>query len=184
MKVVQPIRDKKKIAKMIKILSESNMRDCMLFEMGIYTGLRISDILKFKVRDVKGQSEIYIQEQKTSKPKIIPYNDELLNDLKLYIKNMDDDDYLFSSRKGNNVPISRVQAYRILNAAASKVGLEEIGTHTMRKTFGYWHYKKFNDIALLQIIFNHSSQGITLKYIGITQDKINESVKKMSFKDL
>lgn len=53
---------------------------------------------------------------------------------------MNDDDYLFQSRKGVNSPISRIQAYRILNNAAHKIGLDEIGTHTLRKTFGYWHY--------------------------------------------
>ena len=44
-------------------------------------------------------------------------------------------DYLFNSRKGKNEPITRVQAYRILNNVAEKIGLEEIGTHTLRKSF-------------------------------------------------
>ena len=44
-------------------------------------------------------------------------------------------DYLFSSRKGENKPITRIQAYRLLNKVARKIGLEEIGTHTLRKTF-------------------------------------------------
>lgn len=58
--------------------------------------------------------------------------------------------------------------------ACKKVGLEErIGTHSMRKTFGYHHYQQFKDIALLQKIFNHSSQLITLRYIGIDQEQID-----------
>lgn len=44
-------------------------------------------------------------------------------------------DYLFKSRKGNNRHIGRVQAYRVLNDVAELIGLEEIGTHTLRKTF-------------------------------------------------
>jgi len=50
------------------------------------------------------------------------------------------------------------------------VGLDEVGTHTMRKTFGYWHYKEFGDVADLQQLFNHSSQSVTLRYIGIAQE--------------
>ena len=50
-----------------------------------------------------------------------------------------------------------------------------IGAHTLRKTFGYHHYKKYNDIVLLQKIFNHSSPSVTLRYIGIEQDTIDES---------
>lgn len=52
---------------------------------------------------------------------------------------------------------------------------EKIGTHTLRKTFGYHHYEKFKDVVMLQKIFNHSSTEITLRYIGIEQDEIDES---------
>jgi len=44
-------------------------------------------------------------------------------------------------------PITRIQAYRILSNAAKQVGVEEIGTPTLRKTFGYHFYKKTNDVA-------------------------------------
>lgn len=49
-------------------------------------------------------------------------------------------------------------AYKILRHAADYVGLDDIGTHTMRKTFGYHLYKKTGDVALLQKILNHSIQ--------------------------
>lgn len=76
---------------------------------------------------------------------------------------------------GQNEHITRVQAYRLLNIVAKKIGLEEIGTHTLRKTFGYWFYKKTKDIVMLQKLFNHSSPSITLAYIGIEQDEIDEA---------
>lgn len=64
----------------------------------------------------------------------------------------------------------------MLRDACKAVGLEEkIGTHSMRKTFGYHHYKKYKNIALLQKIFNHSSPQITLRYIGVEQDEIDDS---------
>jgi integrase len=83
---------------------------------------------------------------------------------------------LFKSRKGANKAISRVQAYRIINRAAKKVGLENIriGTHSMRKTFGYHAYNNGTPLERLQIIFNHSSPNETLGYIGITQENIDE----------
>ncbi|MBP5615545.1 MAG: tyrosine-type recombinase/integrase, partial [Alphaproteobacteria bacterium] len=49
------------------------------------------------------------------------------------------------------------------------------GTHTLRKTFGYHFYRQFNDIVMLQKILNHSHPAITLRYIGIEQDEINNS---------
>ena len=65
-----------------------------------------------------------------------------------------------------------------MNNACLQLGLKyNIGTHSLRKTFGYHHYKQFKDIVILQKIFNHSSSDITLRYIGIDQDKIDESYR-------
>ncbi|MEC2221536.1 tyrosine-type recombinase/integrase, partial [Bacillus subtilis] len=75
-------------------------------------------------------------------------------------------------------PISRSMAYKILRAAAEYVGLDDIGTHTLRKTFGYHFYKQTKDVAMLQEIFNHSDQRTTLRYIGINQDAMNNAMKK------
>ncbi|WP_431808998.1 tyrosine-type recombinase/integrase [Lysinibacillus sphaericus] len=73
--------------------------------------------------------------------------------------------------------MSTAQAYRALQKAADALGRDDIGTHTMRKTFGYHHYKSNKDVATLQHIFNHSVPSITLKYIGITSDEINATME-------
>lgn len=46
-----------------------------------------------------------------------------------------------------------------------------------RKSFGYHHYQQYKDTVILQKIFNHSSNRITLMYIGIEQDEIDTSYK-------
>ena len=72
--------------------------------------------------------------------------------------------------------LDRSTAYYMIKNACEEVGLEEkIGTHSMRKTFGYHHYQQFKDIVILQKIFNHSSPQITLRYIGVEQDQIDDS---------
>ena len=83
---------------------------------------------------------------------------------------------LFPSERTNGY-LSRVQVYRVLNEAADKIGLEKIGTHTMRKTFGYWFYKRTKDIAMLQKMLNHSSIRETLIYIDIEQEEINNAYR-------
>jgi integrase len=85
-------------------------------------------------------------------------------------------EYVFASRQNGGKPITRSMAYRILNGAAKKAGVLEIGTHTLRKTFGYHFYRRTKDVALLQKIFNHSSPSITLRYIGIDQDVIDKAI--------
>ena len=176
MNLVQPIRDKDKIEAMKRALLDSGYRDYMLFVVGINTGLRISDLLQLQVADVRDKTHVTITEGKTEKTKRFFLNPQLREEIVNYIQGMGDEEYLFQSQKGENRPISRVQAYRVLSKAAKAVGLDEVGTHTMRKTFGYWHYKEFGDVAYLQELLNHSSQSVTLRYIGIAQD---ESDKRM-----
>ena len=185
MNCVQPIRDKEKIEQMKTELQKNGTRDYLIFCLGINTGLRISDIIKLKVKDILNQdrtikTHIDIIEEKTSKKKRFKINNSLVEDLKNYIGNMNFEEYIFKSRKGINKPISRVQAYRILNNAGQNVGLDETGTHTLRKTFGYHFYNQTKDVALLQELFNHSSPSITLRYIGINQDKIDQAYDNFS----
>lgn len=177
MKYVQPIRDRDIILSMKNELLKTGFRNFMLFNIGINTGLRISDILSLKVKDVKNKTHISLIEKKTSKKTRILINSNLKIDLNNYIHNMNENEYLFKSKKGKNLPITRVQAYRILNNTAKKLNLSEVGTHTLRKTFGYWHYNMYKDVAILQEIFNHSSPSITLKYIGINDDIKDKSIE-------
>lgn len=185
MNFVQPIRDKEKLEQMKEELKKRGTRDYLLFYTGINTGLRVSDIIKLNYDDIRDnygnmKSHITINEKKTGKIKKFPICNGLYSELKTYTDFMEQGDYLFKSQVGNNKHITTTQAYRVLKAVANKVGLEEVGTHTMRKTFGYWHYKQYHDVALLQTIFNHSSPSITLRYIGISQDEIDKSYYNFS----
>lgn len=173
MNKVEPLRDPEQIEKMKEALRKKGEKYYMMFVIGINTGLRISDIQKLKVSDVLGQDHMQIREKKTDKFKRQLINGKLQKEIADYIDRTGKGpgDYLITSQKGKNQPLSRVQAYHVLNQAAQECGIQDrIGTHTMRKTFGYWHYKRYHDIAILQDIFNHSSPSVTLRYIGINDD--------------
>jgi integrase len=175
-KNVQPIRSLEKIEDMKWSLKRHcSERDYILFLLGINTGLRVSDLLSLMVKDIKGKKKIAVKEGKTDKPRTIQLTN-IFNEINDYIKTLDDTEWLFPSRKGDK-PISRIQAYRQLNKASEMVDIRDgIGTHTMRKTFGYWYYKRTMNVAQLQMILNHSHPEITLKYIGITDEEIEESL--------
>lgn len=177
MNFVQPIRDQDCINEIKRFFKEDNERNYMLFVVGIYTGLRISDILKLKVKDVQGK-HIKVKEQKTGKPKQILIVPALRKELTPYIVDKEPKEYLFKSRQGRNRPIGRSMAYKILKKAANEFKLSDIGTHTLRKTFGYHFYQQTKDVAMLQDIFNHSTPYITLKYIGVNQDMLDNAMSK------
>jgi integrase len=181
MNFVQPIREIEVIEAIKEYLKQTNERDYIFFIVGINTGLRVSDILTLQVGAVKG-THIPIREGKTGKQKLIPINPDLRAELKKYTHGKQAHEYLFQSRsrkintgiKGD--PISRDAAYKMLNKVALQFNLTAIGTHTLRKTFGYHMYSKTKDVALLMDIFNHSHPSITLRYIGMNQDIIDTTM--------
>ncbi len=174
MNEVEPIRNKKCIRKVERVLKKQSLRDLLLFVMGTNTGLRVSDILALNIGDVKDKDFIDIIEKKTGKHKKFPINEKIKKIIYDYTLDKKAESPLFTSIY--NKRLDRTIAYRIVNRACRKIGMQEkIGTHTMRKTFGYHHYQKFKDVALLQKIFNHYSPSVTLRYIGIDQEEINNS---------
>ena len=176
---VDPIRSKEDIKK-LKELAEG--RDRLLLEIGFNSGLRIGDILRITAGDIKNNKYINIKEQKTGKGRKVSLPNIVKQMALEYIKdnNLKDGDYLFQSREGGNKAISSVQAYRVIKTLAKKAKLKEkIGTHTLRKSYGFHHYRQYKDVALLQSIFNHSTPKITLDYIGVTQDEIDKTAQEM-----
>ncbi|MBM7650528.1 integrase [Bacillus ectoiniformans] len=182
MNFVEPIRDIEVLEDIQRFLKHKEMRDYALFLLGIYTGLRVSDILKLKVKDVRNQKHIVIKEKKTKKAKRIPIHPMIKKGLKQYLEGKPSDEYIIKSRKGMNKPISRERAYVILQEVADHFEIDCIGTHSMRKTFGYHYYQTTKDIATLQTIFNHSKPEYTLRYIGISQDSIDRAYYSFSYK--
>lgn len=194
MNSVEPIRDIKTIKSIRSILKSQSIRNELLFIFGINVGLRISDILILKIEDLVKlnfktvKDYVIITEKKTGKTKKFYIGDIVKKVIENYIRevsNLDMSNYVFQSRKGENMPITRQQAYRILNNAAEMIGLVEkdekgviisgeIGTHTLRKTFGYHAYQNGSSLELLMDIFNHSSKSQTLRYIGITEEQKKE----------
>jgi integrase len=180
MNYVEPIRDRQKLIDVQEYLKRQNPRDYIMFIIGVYTGLRISDILNLKVRDTKSVKYIILREQKTGKERLIEKSSFIKKELAWYTDGKPDDEYLVKSREQENKPLTRFMAYKILNEVGKSFGLQRIGTHTLRKTFGYHYYKQTKDVALLQKMFNHSDPSITLRYIGILQDDINNAIKNFT----
>ena len=198
MEAVEPIRTKTDIEKMKRLFRQKSPRDYALFTLGLNTGLRISDLLALKVGDVLAGTgsrlriadRITLRERKTGKRRIIMLNTTARDALAFYLRTRErrwPEDPLFLSRKrtadGSLRAITTLQAYRIIVKTARGCGItSRIGTHTMRKTFGYFLYDNGHGkpIEFLMKIFGHSSPDVTLRYIGITQDEIDETILDFS----
>jgi len=190
MKSVQPIRDIKKIKAIKGNLKKRNPRDFLLFTLGINTGLRISDLLKLKVEDVKDQTGeikeyLDLNEKKTKKQRLIYINDEVRLALEYYFNKTgiyDLDRYLFISDKTHiNKPISRIRAWQMIQTWCREVGIEgRIGTHTIRKTAGYQMRMAGVAIELIQEVLGHQSISMTKRYLGITDNEVTKVLKNFN----
>lgn len=180
MNTVQPIRDMDTVLDIARYLKQKNERDYVMFMTGIYSGLRVSDFRTFRVGTVRGKDHISIREKKTGKEKRFLINKNLRKIYDEYTRGKDDLQYLFENQRTHK-PITRQQAWNIIKDAGRQFGIEDLGTHTMRKTFGYHMYQATKDAAMLMKLFNHSDVHITLRYIGIEQDQTDQAIAKLNF---
>ena len=164
-------------------------RNKMLFLIGINLSLRISDLVSLKwnffLKDDMTFREFYkIQPKKTKKTgKFVTlyFNEVVKKTIADYIEQYPIEDingFVFKSREGTGA-ISERSVWRIIVDASAEAGIEHnVGTHSLRKTFGYhvWHNAddKEKALVMLMVIFNHSSIATTKKYIGIMNEEIED----------
>ena len=194
MKKVEPIRDRELLDRCFAIAKKHDRdrrkTDVLSWELllvvGFNTSLRISDLVTFKVKDLRGQKYVRLEAQKTGKDTRILINPEARKEIDRILGTRDGEDWALRGRQkdkysGQPKAISRQRAWQIMNKIARKAGIEDrIGCHTLRKTFGYHYYRLTGDVVSLQRILGHDNRRDTLVYIGIIQDEIDESLKKFS----
>ncbi|URZ02730.1 tyrosine-type recombinase/integrase [Clostridium felsineum] len=179
---VEPIRDKDTIQNILQYLKSTNKRNYIMFMIGIYTGLRIGDILRLKIKDVKNKQGLRIKMQKVSKDIEIAFNPILKRSLDEYCADKEPNEFLIKSIEGYNKAIDKSQAYRIIKDIGEKFKLDNIGTHSLRKTFGYhYYYSTDKDIVAVQLALGHRDSSTTLRYIGVLQSNINASLKRLRY---
>ena len=150
----------------------------LVWEIGLNLALRISDLLAIKFSDIK-EDRLRIKETKTGKHANIQLNDKAVALIKQIRDEHPEHIYLFQSYrcKQSKCSIAKPLTRRAVAYAFSMIGDEikiNLGTHSMRKTRGYFLYQNTKDIARVMKMLRHSSAGVTLRYIGITQDDVDK----------
>lgn len=172
----EPLRDKRQIQALFTYLKGKSSRNYVMAKIQLNTALRISDVVKLKVNDFfhpsgKFRRYIIVKEKKTGKERHIAINATLKHIITSYTEenNLTYHDYLIPSQKKSVGHISTTQAHRIFQDAGQTLHFDKFNSHSLRKSWGYFAYKKTKNIALIMQVYGHTSVTQTLKYIGITQ---------------
>lgn len=198
---VYPFNTREEIKSMInafdvKICNSNNnsqrqiaYRNKLLFMIGINVGLRASDLATLKWNfffDNDGSfKEFYtLQPKKTRNQKKfvkLYFNNAVKKAVMDYTEKYpinDVDEYLFKSRKGDGAITERAM-WKIIVDTAFDAGIQKnVGSHSLRKTFGFWAWHNAEDknkaLVTLQMLFNHSDGLTTMKYIGLLNSEIED----------
>ncbi len=172
-----------------KLVKDRNYKMSLLIAIGCFTGLRISDILSLRWKQILGVSEFTITEKKTGKRRTIRLNPELqrhISDCYEHIHPIGVESPILVSQKGTTFSVQRINM--ILKELKQKYRLKinHFSCHSLRKTFGRQVYNMNSDnseLALVKLmeLFNHSSVSITKRYLGLRQEEILETYDCLTF---
>ncbi len=201
MPAVEPIRDRKKVEQMLHHLDTTNIVGAIIARIGVNSSLRISDILALRYEDVatpdreiRDHIVVYEKKKHRTNPKTgkiikpkgikIKIAPNLKEHLKKHIERfaLTQGDWICFDPLDPVQPVNRIKAWRWLKSAAKVCRIENLGTHSLRKTFAYHTYQaNGKDIYLVMNLLNHKDPEYTLRYIGISQDQKDRAVEMINF---
>ncbi|WP_270281583.1 tyrosine-type recombinase/integrase [Enterococcus faecalis] len=190
---VQPIKDSNVLKQVQDTLLDSfkaGRRNYTIFQLGKATLLRVSDVLALEYSDVFTDTGVLkeranITDQKTGKPNSLylkPIEKELLLYQEWLQENEIQSQWLFPSLSNTDKCITRKQYYKIMHKTGDLLGINYLGTHTMRKTGAYRVYEQTNyNIGFVMKLLNHSDQKSTLSYLGLDEVQKEELLDTINF---
>lgn len=199
--LVLPIKDTQMLNQVLTTLRDNfkyGQRNYTIFQVGKATLLRVSDVISLLKTDVFEENgdirrNAYIVDKKTKKQNTLylrPVESDLLKyqnwlmryqmdnpKMKVY-----DSKWLFPSFANPDNHISGHTYYEVMQKVGDLLGLNYLGTHTMRKTGAYRVYEQSNhNIGLVMKLLNHSSEAVTLNYLGLDQESREHILDSIDF---
>lgn len=171
-----------------KLHEDKLYRNELYFVIAFSTALRVSDIIQLRWEDVLGKSSFLWTEQKTGKTRRISMNTTVQERISMLYDLLGKPYkgwYLFKDSLDSNITPQTINRKLKDIRDRYSVSISNFSTHTFRKTFGRYVYEKMNRsqeaLLLLCMIFNHSNPTVTLRYLGIRQDEINDVFESIEF---
>jgi integrase len=181
MKAVESVKTPDQLHAIEHLLSAKHGRIYAdVWRLGLNTALRITDLLNIRYSNIDTGKRLYtLKEGKTGKARTITLNQTALAIVERRRSENPDDEFLFQShspklKRGVVQPVSRVSVSRRFKAVGDELKLS-VNTHSMRKSRGYAMFAAGKPIEYVSKVLNHSSTGVTMRYIGIEAEDIARS---------
>lgn len=184
MKTVEAVKtegEAKTISRKLTLNAKSNTLYADIWEFGINTALRISDLLTLTFVDVQGD-KLVIKEAKTGKTRQIELNSGAKAIIARRHKAHPAHTFLFQvdSNRAKGKAVSRAAVAAAFKAVGDEMSIH-LGTHSMRKTRGWLMHSGGKSIELICRTLNHSSPAVTMAYIGLTQAEVDATYHEFVF---
>lgn len=191
--LVLPIKDSNVLTSVQETLLDSfraGRRNYTIFQLGKATLLRVSDVVQLKKVDVFNadgtiKQNTFIHDRKTGKANTLylkPVHADLLSYYDWLQQQNLISEWLFPSLQYPERHITEKQFYKVMAKVGDLLGINYLGTHTMRKTGAYRVYMQSNyNIGLVMQLLNHSSEAMTLTYLGLDQASRETILDQINF---
>jgi integrase/recombinase XerD len=176
----------KEIAGIFKVLPRK--RDKALFALGMYTGLRVGEIVSLRTNQLFTESANvrHVLKVKRLKTKNTVFNDipihpKLKIKLIAYHDDLDSSEWLFPSEGSASGHLTRAQAHNILVAAFETLGLEDASTHSMRRTCLTNMSRAGVPLRTIQEISGHASLSDLQTYLAVDPDDTRRAINLLRY---
>ena len=166
-----------------KLERDEEYKFCLLITIGVFTGLRIGDLLQLRFSQFENTDILTVQEQKTNKTRRIKINPDL-KEIVERVKNRmvvtDTDQHIFLNRYRTK-PIDKSYVNVKLKEIFKRYNISldgNVSSHLFRKTLGNRVLRLNNysneSMILLMELFGHSAPSITKRYLGLREQEIHD----------
>ena len=167
-----------------KLAKDDNYKISLLIALGCFTGLRISDILALRWKQIIDTDEFTVIEKKTGKVRTIRLNPQLQEHIREcyeHIKPVGINAPILVSQKGTVFSVQRINIILKEVKKKYKLKIKNFSCHSLRQVYNMNCDNSELALVKLMELFNHSSVAITKRYLGLRQEEILQTYESLSF---
>ncbi len=152
------------------------LRDSLILELLYSTGVRVSELVNIKMKDINFNEKRILILGKGNKERYVLYGNTLQELLELYLKNSREvlnknSEYLVLNKNGEKITDRGIRL--IINKILKKGELDyHVSPHTLRHTFATHMLENGADLKSVQELLGHSSMSTTQIYTHITNERL------------